>query len=180
MIAAERERRRDLRVTFRASAVLEFAGGRVFDNCRISDISVGGLFVEGLGGVATGDQCTVNFQLTGRRSTLALAMRAEVIRVRERGAALQFTEVDEDCFCHLQNIVYFNYRQEEQLGESVAMPPAGIGDQSLYLGLAAGKIKPLLGDYPGSEGDDDFNEDGEELDRDILDQVGPRGDRDDF
>lgn len=180
MIDSERERRRDVRVTFRATALLKFAGGKVFDNCQTSDISVGGAFVEGVRGVAAGEQCTVAFHLIGRSSSLVLDMTGEVIRVMEQGVALQFAEVDEDSFCHLQNIVYFNYRQEGQLGESGPSSVAGIDDETLYLGLVGGKTSPLADNYLGSDRLDDFPDYGEDLDRDILDQVGPRKDEEDF
>ncbi len=143
MTESESERRRDARVTFRATARLKFDGGRVFDDCQIMDISISGVFVEGVTGVEPWDKCAVEFRLIGRSSSLMLALKGQVVRVQADGVALQFDGVDEDSFCHLQNIVYYNYRQEGKLGEAGAGQAVESGDESLYLGLAGGQSKPL-------------------------------------
>lgn len=180
MTESESERRREVRVVFRATARLKFDDDRIYDNCRTSNISVSGVFVEGVVGVAVWDKCAVDFQLVGRSSSLVLALQGQVVRVQDDGVALQFDEVDEDSFCHLQNIVYYNYRREERPGETSPEPDFEFGDETLYLGLGGGKGKPLPGNYLSNGRDDDeYSEFDDELDRDILDRIGPSDDPDD-
>ncbi len=175
----QQERRRDPRVTFRASVRLKFERGQEFDDCQTSNISVNGVFVEGASGVANGDKCQVDFQLVGTSSTLLLKMTGEVVRIDDLGVALQFVEVDQDSFYHLQNIVYVNYRLEggpevQEQGDIFELE-----DESLYLGLAAGSTdkKSRAGrrrDF-AEDDDDDFEED---ADGEILDSLGFHDDDD--
>lgn len=161
MAENQQERRQDLRVTFRTLVRLQFSGARIFDRCETGDISVSGVFVEGVTGVACGEPCEVEFKLLGRTSTLILEMSGEVVRVGDDGVALQFIGVDQDSFCHLQNIVYFNYQQAGQLEVESDAAVGGVEDESIYLGLGGTGGKSLVaepaGEYgAGEEGDDDL------------------------
>lgn len=179
MAENQEEKRRDLRVTFRATARLSFPGGQVFEKCETSDISVGGVFVQGVSGVAGGERCEVEFRLTGRSSSLVLELVGEVVRVAESGVALQFLEVDQDSFCHLQNIVFFNYREAGQLGLPFGEQSFEVEDESLYLGLdELRNHKPLPDNYLGN-GDLDVDDYGDDLDRDIISHAGDNPDQDD-
>jgi hypothetical protein len=170
------EKRRDLRVTFRATARLRFSGARVYEKCETSDISVSGVFVQGVSGVVGGERCEVEFRLTGRSSTLVLEMAGEVVRVAETGVALQFLEVDQDSFCHLQNIVYFNYKEAGQLGGPFGEMAGEVEDETIYLGLdGARPNRPLPDNYLGNgDGDDD-----DDLDREVIARVGYDPEQDD-
>lgn len=183
-IESKKERRRDPRVTFRAIARLKFTDGRVFDNCQTSDVSVSGVFVEGVTGVETWDNCAVDFQLVGRSSSLVLTLNGQVVRVQPEGVALQFDDVDEDSFRHLENIVYYNYRQEGRLGVASFELPTEVDDESLYLSQPIGTRKPpVRSDFLGAdndEEDDDYSDYGEEIDREIIDRIGSRDDEDDY
>jgi len=179
MANADQDRRRDVRVTFRATAKLKFGEDRIFDECETGNISISGVFVGGVVGVERGEKCDVEFYLSGRTSSLVLEMDGEVVRVEENGIALQFLDVDQDSFCHLQNIVFFNYRQEGGL-DSIEEVSDVVDDESLYLSLEERKGKPLPANYlDDKDSDDDFFDD--DLDRDILDQVDSwRDDDDDY
>ncbi len=180
MMEVQQERRREPRVTFCATVRLKFERGLEFADCRTSNISINGVFVEGAGGVVAGEKCAVDFQLIGSSSSLLLKLTGEVVRVEEAGVALQFVEVDQDSFCHLQNIVYVNYRLEDHPEDRGQDDLFELEDESLYLGLAAGgtgkaaKVGRLDGFDSGEK--DEFDDD---LDRDILDSVGFHDD-DDF
>lgn len=177
MAENQQEKRRDLRVTFRATARLRFSGKRVFDKCETSDISVSGVFVQGVSGVAGGERCEVEFHLVGRSSALVLEMGGEVVRVAETGVALQFLEVDQDSFCHLQNIVYFNFKEAGQLGVPFGEMAGAVEDEALYLGLDGGRAtKPLPDNYLADGGDDD---DGDDLDREVVSRAGYDPEEDD-
>ncbi|NTV12644.1 MAG: PilZ domain-containing protein [Desulfobulbaceae bacterium] len=162
MAEKQLDRRRDVRVTFRTLARLQFPGGRIFKKCETDDISISGVFVVGVRGVACGETCELEFQLLGRTSSLVLEMSAEVVRVEAGGVALQFCEVDQDSFCHLQNIVFFNFKQAGQLGGDFEEAAGAVEDETIYLGLEAPRRKSLpdeAGDEygGGEEGDDDLD-----------------------
>lgn len=177
MAANQEEKRRDLRVTFRATARLRFSGKRIFDKCETSDISVSGVFVQGVSGVVSGEKCEVEFHLIGRSSSLVLEMAGEVVRVAEGGVALQFLEVDQDSFCHLQNIVYFNYKEAGQMGGSFVEVASEVEDETIYLGLDGTRSNKPLSDAYLNDGDgDDY---GDDLDRDVIDRVGYDPEQDD-
>jgi len=179
MAENQQEKRRDVRVPFRATARLRFSGGRVFEQCETSDISVSGVFVHGVSGVAGGERCAVEFRLLGRSSSLVLEMAGEAVRVAAGGVALQFLEVDQDSFCHLQNIVYFNYKEAGQLDTPLGEKLSEVEDDTVYLGLdGLCRPNPLpdddLGDGDGA--DDDY---GEDLDREVVARSGCDSDLDD-
>lgn len=179
MAENQQEKRRDLRVIFRATARLRFSGERVFEKCETSDISVGGVFVQGVSGVVSGENCEIEFRLIGRSSSLVLEMAGEVVRVADGGVALQFIEVDQDSFCHLQNIVYFNYKEAGQLGASFGSVAGEVEDETIYLGLDGGRPnRPLPDNYLGN-GDGDDDDLGDDLDRDVVSQAGYDPEQDD-
>jgi hypothetical protein len=168
MIGQQNEKRRDLRVTFRTTAKLSFPDGPTFDECETSDVSVSGVFVKGVKGVDCGDKCQVKVLLSGRTSSLMLELDGEIVRTQDIGVGLQFCEVDEDSFYHLQNIVYFGYKHSKDAGDDeIAGGGEDIKDEDLYLDLDAnGKAAPLPDNYldeintRGSDGfDDDLDDD---------------------
>ncbi|MDT8335449.1 MAG: PilZ domain-containing protein [Desulfurivibrionaceae bacterium] len=164
MTEQQNDRRRDVRVVFRTTVRVIFPDGRAFADCETCDISVSGVFVNGVTGVAVGERCRVELQLTGNTSDLLLKMTGEIVRSQEEGVALEFAEVDEDSFYHLQNIVYFSYKHAgtEGRGDFTA-DLDNIEDETLYLDLNAnGKSLSLAGDYPAGidfDDEDDFDAD---------------------
>lgn len=162
MVEKQHERRQDLRVTFKATAKLKYSGNRNFEECETADMSVSGVFVEGVTGVVFGEKCDVEFHLHGRTSNLELKMAGETVRVQDNGVGLQFFDVDEDSFYHLQNIVYFNYKHSGQDPEFAPLAD-DVDDASLYLGDEEGvKKRPLPDNYLDDideDDSDDFDED---------------------
>lgn len=173
------ERRRGLRVVFRTTVRVMFAGGRRFADCETSDISTSGVFVKGVERVAGGEKCRIELRLTGKTSNLLLEMNGEVVRVQDDGVALEFFGVDEDSFYHLQNIVYFSYKHCDGPDDFLA-ELEDVADETLYYGLdAEGKAPPLPEDFLGGldGNDDDFEE---ELSGHIIEQLKRRRDDDDY
>jgi hypothetical protein len=159
---------------------LKFADGQIFEDCQTSNISVSGVFVEGVSGVKLWDKCAVAFHLIGRSSSLVLAMTGQVVRLQDDGVALQFDEVGEDSFCHLQNIVYSNYRQEGQFCGSEVELATHIEDESLYLGTPGATGRPLPDIYLGDgREDDDYSGFSDDLDGDIIDRIDSQNDEED-
>jgi hypothetical protein len=108
------ERRRDVRVVFKTTTRLEFPDA-TFKECETHDVSVNGAMVAGVKGRKTGDRCKVTVCLRGKSSELHLKMDGEVVRLEKNSLALQFDNVDQDSFCHLKNIVFYNYHHPEEL-----------------------------------------------------------------
>ncbi|MEW6594432.1 MAG: PilZ domain-containing protein [Thermodesulfobacteriota bacterium] len=112
----ETNRRKNSRVAFQATVSLSFAGAR-YEQCETRDLSLKGVFVVGLHGHKTGEQCEVVLCLTGTTSRLCLEMKGEVARVEADGSGLRFREIDLDSFYHLKNILYYNSENPDQLDE---------------------------------------------------------------
>ena len=108
------ERRRDIRVVFKTTTRLEFPD-TTFNECATHDVSVNGAMVAGVKGRKTGDRCKVTVCLSGKSSELHLKMLGEVVRLEKNAIALHFDKVDHDSFCHLKNIVYYNYQHADEL-----------------------------------------------------------------
>ncbi len=171
MVVKQQERRRDDRVTFRATAKLSFPGNRSFDMCETKDISVSGVFVEGVSGVVFGEKCDVELHLYGRTSNLTLEMAGEAVRVLEEGVALQFFDVDDDSFYHLQNIVYFNYKHSDQPNGTFPLAD-DIDDSSLYLGADnSGKKAALPDNYLDDLDENDSDDFGEDDTDEYVDRI---------
>ena len=107
-----KDRRRESRVPYRATADITF-GGKNLKGVETRDISITGTFIEGLTGFKKGEQCKINLVLLGEASELLLKMKGEVVRIEESGLALEFIDVTRDCFYHLKNIAYKKPRQSK-------------------------------------------------------------------
>ena len=160
-----KERRKDVRVTFQSRVKLVF-GDEVFDDCETRNISVSGVFVEGVSGVDKGARCAVEFRLIGRTSTLVMDMSGEVVRVDGDGVALQFFDVDRDSFCHLKNIVYFNYKNPAELGDAYQVEEE-VDDTTVYLS------PPSYTELVAAEEADDYDgfDDSGDIDLDLINRV---------
>ncbi|TPW19251.1 MAG: hypothetical protein FD126_2874 [Elusimicrobia bacterium] len=98
------EKRRRHRSPCRIEAVLEGEEGRISKGpCR--DISLLGLFLAAPGSAAKGLRCRVEITLSGKTSSVTLAMRGRVVRVAPDGLAVAFDSMDAETSGHLRNIV---------------------------------------------------------------------------
>ncbi len=173
------DRRRDTRVVFRTTAKVIFPDGRAFDDCETCDISISGVFVNGVTGVGCGDKCRIELRLDGNTSNLLLKISGEIVRFQEEGVALEFFEVDEDSFYHLRNIVYFSYKHAGGGQEDLMLELDDTGDENLYLDLdTGGKSASLPENYLDIvEIDDDFDDDSV---GNITEYIRLREDEDDY
>ena len=48
---------------------------------------------------------------------MCLTMEGTVVRRQEKGVAIRFTATDPDSFFHLQNIIYYNSEDADELEE---------------------------------------------------------------
>jgi hypothetical protein len=96
------ERRCNPRIAFETQADLKFKDGT--QNGLITrDLSINGTFVLNMKDKQVGNECEVTLHCD-----LVLKMKGEVVRVEEKGSAIQFFDQDLDNFHHLKNVVYIN------------------------------------------------------------------------
>lgn len=114
----EVNKRKNVRVRFTTNATLRFAD-QSFTNLETSNMSLKGVYVLGVSGIAKGAKCGVSLHLSGATSELMVKMTGEVVRVEEDGVALRFSEIDLDSFFHLRNIVYFNSENPDVVEEEL-------------------------------------------------------------
>ncbi len=112
-------RRKNSRVQFCATISLDFPD-QSHEECETHDLSLKGVFVQGITGRKIGDTCLVSLRLAGSTSDLVLKMKGEVVRVDDDGLALHFFEIDLDSFFHLKNILYYNSGDPDRLDEELS------------------------------------------------------------
>jgi hypothetical protein len=123
--AGREGKRRHSRVPFHAVVSLGFPDGETFNHCETRDLGLRGVLVEGVEGREIGETCRVELCLTGTSSRMCLTMEGTVIRLQENGIAIRFTATDPDSFFHLQNIIYYNSEDADELQE---FPFRGTGE----------------------------------------------------
>ena len=174
----DNDRRRDTRVFFRTTAKVIFSDGRAFVDCKTSDISTSGVFVNGVAGVDCGERCRIELQLAGKTSNLLLKISGEIVRFQKDGVALEFSGVDGDSFYHLRNIVYFNYKHADGGQGDLISELDDTGDENLDLDTGS-KSASLPDDYLAGVDieEDDFDDD---LADNIAGYIRLRQDDDDY
>ncbi|MEW6289459.1 MAG: PilZ domain-containing protein [Thermodesulfobacteriota bacterium] len=108
------ERRKNTRVVFQTAATVRFAD-EVFERLAIKDLSLRGVYLEGIAGRRLGEKCEVAVFLTGASSELKLTMGGKVVRLGDSGVGVHFEEIDIDTFYHLKNIIYYNAEDPDQV-----------------------------------------------------------------
>lgn len=114
-----KNKRKNSRVPFQVIVNLDFPG-QSHAECKTADLSLKGVFVLGVTGHKTGENCLVSLRLTGSTSQLTLKMKGTVVRVEEGGVALHFNEMDLDSFFHLKNILYYNSEDPDVLDQELS------------------------------------------------------------
>jgi len=100
-------KRTHTRVGFNVEAKVIFFD-RTFDNCKVRDLSLDGIFLKDIEDVTVGEECDIELVLKGKSSDLALKMDGKVARLENGGAAIKFSMLNSDTFYHLRNIIYYN------------------------------------------------------------------------
>ena len=119
------ERRKNTRVVFHTTVNVRFAD-KAYEKLAIRDLSLRGVYFEGLSGHNQGESCAVELFLTGASSELKLNMAGKVVRQDDQGVGIHFEEIDIDTFFHLKKIVYYNADDPDQVeNELVENIPEG-------------------------------------------------------
>ncbi len=114
---SDTEKRKNTRVKFHTT-VTAFFSDKVYEECELKDLSTGGVFVYGITGPKKGDTCDLALRLVGATEDFAVQVKGQVVRVAPEGVGIIFLETDIDSLAHLQNIVYYNTPNPDQLDES--------------------------------------------------------------
>jgi len=111
------EKRKNTRVPFHTTITVHFPE-ITFEHCETQDLSLKGVFVKGITDRRTeGERCKISLHLSGASSKLSLHMNGEIVRVKDDGIGLHFSEIDLDSFFHLKNIIYYNTEDPDILGD---------------------------------------------------------------
>ena len=118
------------RVVFNRTARLVL-DDKVFEGGQIRDLSLIGLFLEGMYEVKPGDTCTVEIQETGPTSSLALTISATVVRVESGGIGLKFENMKQDAYMFLQTMILYATQDPVAVAEEFLedFPPKNIASR---------------------------------------------------
>jgi hypothetical protein len=87
---------------------------KVYEEKRIRNLSIVGLFLAGKFDAAIGDLCTIELHETGHHASLILTFSAKVVRVESDGIGLEFFEMKPDSYMFLQTMIL--YATKDPLG----------------------------------------------------------------
>ncbi|MDR2550539.1 MAG: PilZ domain-containing protein [Desulfobulbus sp.] len=100
-------KRKDVRVIF-TRTVKVFCQGKLHGQFPARNLSLGGLFIEGVTDIPVGQDCRLELYETGRRSSLILKFSGMVRRKVEDGIGVSFTGMEDDSFMFLQTMVLYS------------------------------------------------------------------------
>ena len=103
------------RVVFKRTVQLEF-GDRVYEECTINDLSLGGMFVVGSFDQKIDDTCTIRLLQEGSGSVVDLEVTGKIIRVDDKGVALKFLSMTFDSYMFLQTTLLYEAEDPAVLG----------------------------------------------------------------
>lgn len=112
------ERRKNTRVLFQTTADV-VCGDQHYNDCATENLSVKGVSVLGINGLALGETCDLSLALSGSTSQLRLTMKAEIVRMAADRIGLHFVEIDLDSFYHLKNIIYYNAEDPDTIEQEL-------------------------------------------------------------
>lgn len=113
MTRKNKNKRSYARVIFHRTARL-ILHGKTFEQQKIRNLSIIGLFLEGKFDAAIGDLCSIELHETGHHSCLILTFSAKVARVEQDGLGLEFLEMKPDSYMFLQTMIL--YATKDPLG----------------------------------------------------------------
>ncbi|MCL1980901.1 MAG: PilZ domain-containing protein [Proteobacteria bacterium] len=110
------DKRLDMRVIF-TRTVKVFSQGKLQGQFPVRNLSLGGLFIEGIHDIPVGQDCRLELYETGNRSSLILKFTGTVRRKTEEGIGIIFTGMEDDSFMFLQTMVL--YSSDDPIGVAV-------------------------------------------------------------
>ena len=102
----EQDKRRHVRIDFERKVQLDFFT-EVYDKCRVRDISLGGVFINGEFPPKLNTQCHVYLAQKGNNSLILLTALAKVVRHDDKGMALEFLSMSFESLLSLEMILLY-------------------------------------------------------------------------
>jgi len=113
LLLHDQERRRFSRVAFDRCAWLTVHNRKQrFD--KVSDLSMGGVSIQGKSSLQSGDICEFELHDDGPHTCRVVKFCARVIRAGNTGMALEFVDMDVDSYMFLQTMIL--YYADDPLG----------------------------------------------------------------
>ncbi|CAK8715518.1 MAG: PilZ domain-containing protein [Candidatus Electrothrix sp. AW2] len=103
------------RVNFKRDVHLYFEGKQYTHN-TVNNLSLGGMYVQGVFEQKKGDICTVELSNPDEMLGIELRARCSVVRVNGDGVALSFLSMGHESFLFLQTILLYEADDPMQLG----------------------------------------------------------------
>lgn len=108
---SEQEKRRFVRIHFERQVQLDFFT-EFYDNCKIKDLSFGGIFIHGNFPHKVDDQCYINLTQTSKTTSLKLKALSKVVRQSDEGIALNFISMSFESLLSLEMILLYQEREK--------------------------------------------------------------------
>lgn len=103
------------RVNFQRDVHLYFEGKQYTYN-TVNNLSLGGMYVQGIFDQKKGDICTVELSNPDEMLGIELRARCSIVRVSDNGVALSFLSMGHESFLFLQTILLYEAEDPMQLG----------------------------------------------------------------
>ena len=116
------EKRRYFRTHFKRQVQLDFFTD-VYDECKVKDISFGGMFVNGEFPSKVGDQCFVNMVLKNKKKSSEFKgkAKAKIVRQDDEGIALEFISMSFESMVLLELILLYE-SSEKKSHDEIKLP----------------------------------------------------------
>lgn len=110
-------------------AVEVTVGDQHVANCHLEDLSMSGASLSVKGRLPDGVSCEVAITLLGAEPPVRIIAKGAISRSQENRIAVEFSEMDDESFVHLQKLVLFNAEDPAQV-ENELDTSVGIKRQS--------------------------------------------------
>lgn len=107
----EGERRYSTRLPISRQVNLDF-NEKIYEKCLVENLSLTGMFVQGIFEQEEGDNCLVNLVQEGKYSYLLLKAHAQIARKNDSGVALEFVSMPIESLMLLQMILHCENKAE--------------------------------------------------------------------
>jgi len=101
------DKRRYERVAFERSVKL-FANDYASHQFSAKNLSLGGMFLEGRGALAVGQDCRIELHETGQRASLIYKICGKVVHAAKDGLGIEFVGMEDHSLMYLQTMVLYS------------------------------------------------------------------------
>ena len=120
---SRQDQRLNFRIDFKRRVQLAFSS-EVYDNCKMHNISLGGMFVTGKFAPKVTEQCLVTIQQESKAGSLSVTAQAQIIHKTAKGIGLQFLSMSFEDMVSLELILL--YEPCEEPGSSERQLPTDL------------------------------------------------------